>query len=214
MAVNVHPRVEHISKELIEQYRTITPASIGHLIKFGFMDPGIRPVWRRMKLVGPALTVRMVANDNALNRQAIRHARPGDVIVVERVGDKSIACWGEVTSLAAKQLGIAGIIIDGAITDVIEIEDMGWPAFSRSISAVLGRRYGDDGEINTTINCGGVPVNPGDLIVADDNGVCVLTPELAQELVGRAREAEDHSLETVAQVNRGEKIEGLNVFSQ
>src|SRR4051794_30914036 len=116
MPVIVHNPKDQISPELIEQYRTIAPATIGHLVRTGFMDPGIRPIWRRVKMVGTALTVRMAANDNALNRQAIRRARPGDVIVVERVGDKAIACWGEATSLAAKQLGIAGIIIDGAIT--------------------------------------------------------------------------------------------------
>jgi regulator of RNase E activity RraA len=118
-----------------------------------------------------------------LSRAAIKIAQPGDVIVIDRGGDTEIACWGGFVTLLAKVKGIAGLIVDGAITDTMEITDLQWPVFSRSISGLLPRPSEAPGEINTTINCGGVPVSPGDLIVADDDGILVIRPHEAASLL-------------------------------
>lgn len=189
----VNPRVTRISRALVDAYRSLPPATIGHVLNDGFMDPAIRPVWKRVKLVGPAITVTLPANDNSLNREAIRQAEPGDVIVIVRTGGDQHACWGEMTSLNAKVKGVAGVIIDGCITDVVEIEDMGFAAFAKGTSAVLGRRVGKDGEINAPISCGGVVVHPGDLIVADDNGIVAMAPDVATRILPDVQKAEDRA---------------------
>ncbi len=186
----INPRVANKSSRLVEAYRAIAPASIGHHVKQGFMDVGIRPVYRKVKMVGTAFTVRMPANNNSINRKVLELVGPNDVIVIERTGDKHHACWGEMTSLQARMKGASGVIVDGAITDIIETEEMGFPAFSRTISAVLGQRLDMSGEINTPIVCGGVAVNPGDLIVADDNGIIVMTPEVAEGALLASQKAE------------------------
>jgi 4-hydroxy-4-methyl-2-oxoglutarate aldolase len=188
--VTIHERVDSIPQEIIDAWQTIGVGDIGHIQHFGFMDTGIRPVWRDIRLVGPALTVRMPPMDITANRDAIRQARPGDVIVVDRLNNTEDACWGGVAALLAKEQGAAGLIVDGAITDSMEFADLQWPAYSRTISGKVGRVLGDAGvgEINVPISCGGVSVNPGDLIVADDDGIVVIRPHEAEGLLRAVQE--------------------------
>lgn len=172
-----------IPQEIVNGFATMGVGDIGHILQFGFMDTAIRPIWRDIRLVGRAFTVRMPSMDTQLNRDAIKHAQPGDVLIVDRGGDTEIACFGGETALLAKVKGIAGLIVDGAVTDSMEITDMQWPVYTRSLSGVLGRKLGVAGELQTTVNCGGVPVSPGDLIVADDDGIVVIRPHEAAELL-------------------------------
>lgn len=178
----IRERVEVVPRALVAEFANVGVGDLGHILQFGFMDTAIRPVWRDIRLVGTAVTVRMPSMDIGLNRKAIETAQRGDVIVVDRGGDTEIACWGGFAALLAKAKGIAGLIVDGAITDTMELTDLRWPVYSRSVSGLLGRNPGG-GEINTTINCGGVPISPGDLIVADDDGIVVIRPEEAASLL-------------------------------
>jgi regulator of RNase E activity RraA len=171
--------------KIIESLRTIEPATLGHVFFYGFMDTSIRPVFRRVNVVGPALTVR-----------ALSLVQPGDVLVIDRAGDMSYACFGEMTARAAKQRGAAGVIADGLVTDIIQIEEIGVPVYARGASARTGRLLNLGGEINTTVTCGGVTVRPGDLIHADDNGILVIPIEDAARAVevGLQREARSGDL--------------------
>lgn len=182
MASIIRERVEAVPRDLVAQFANVGVGDLGHIQQFGFMDTAIRPVWHDIHLVGTAVTVRMPSMDLGLNRKAIETAQRGDVIVVDRGGDTEIACWGGFAALLAKARGVAGLIVDGAITDTMELTDLRWPVYSRSVSGLLGRNLGG-GEINTTINCGGVPISPGDLIVADDDGIVVIRPEEAASLL-------------------------------
>ncbi len=177
-----------IPQEIIEGYRSIGVGDIGHILQWGFMSTAIRPVWRDIHLVGTAVTLRMPSTGGISNRKIIEAAQPGDVIVMDRGGDTEIACWGGFTTMLAKAKGIAGLIVDGAITDTMEITDLRWPVYSRSVSGLLARGSGVDSEINTTVNCGGVPVSPGDLVVADDDGIVVIRPEEAADVLERVRQ--------------------------
>ena len=182
-----------IADDVIEGFRSIGVGDIGHIQQWGFMSTAIRPIWRDIRLVGTAVTLRMPSMGGALNRKAIEIAQPGDVIVIDRGGDTEIACWGGFVALLAKAKGIAGLIVDGAVTDTMEISDLRWPVYSRSISGLLPRRSDADGEINTTINCGGVPVSSGDLIVADDDGIVVIRPDDAAPLLEAWRKRYAHT---------------------
>jgi len=178
----IRERVESVPQAVVAAFANVGVGDIGHIQQFEFMDTAIRPVWRDIRLVGTAVTVRMPSMDIGLNRKVIETAQRGDVIVVDRGGDTEIACWGGFAALLAKAKGVAGLIVDGAITDTMELTDLRWPVYSRSVSGLLGRNLGG-GEINTTINCGGVPISPGDLIVADDDGIVVIRPDEAAPLL-------------------------------
>ena len=188
MPIIVRDRVETIPDDIVEGFKSLGVGDIGHVQTFGFMDTAIRPVWRDIRLVGRAVTCRMPSLDISVSRAAIRACKPGDVIVVDRAGDTEFACWGGGAGLLAMVQGAAGLIVDGAITDTMEITDLKWPVYSRSVSGLVGRPQHEYGEVNTTISCGGVPVSPGDLIVADDDGIVVIRPEDAAELMAEVQE--------------------------
>ena len=180
--------------ELVERFRTIPPATIGHLLSEGFMDTAIRSTFGPVVVAGRAVTVRMPRGDSALTRPAIEALQPGNVLVIAQGGDTQVANWGEMTSLGAKMRGASGVIIDGSVTDVVEIRQQGMPTFARAISARVGRRLGlAGGAINEPVECGGVLVCPGDLVLADDNGIVVMSPKLAEDIYPAARKAEDRS---------------------
>lgn len=188
MADIIHEVQRTIPEDVVEGFRDIGVGDIGHIQQWGFMDTAIRPVWRDIRLVGTAVTLRMPSMSGGLNYKAIELAQPGDVIVIDRGGDTEIACWGGFITLVAKAKGLAGMIVDGAVTDTMEISDLKWPVYSRSISGLLPRKSEAGGEINTTVNCGGVPVSPGDLIVGDDDGIVVIRPDEAAPLLDAWRQ--------------------------
>ncbi len=183
VVINASPPRD-IPPELLVQLKGIPPAAIGHMLDFGFMSNELRPVGiSSFAVCGPALTVRTSAMDSAVVHLAIDMAEPGDVIVVDRNGEEKHAAWGELTSLAAKLRGVAGAIVDGAATDTVEVAEMGFPVFCRSISPITSRSIGESGEINTVVQCGGVSVAPGDVILADDNGILVVPKDQVREAV-------------------------------
>lgn len=190
MTVNPPPRP--LPTELLATYKGVMPATIGHLIDEGFVDTAIRPIYKGVLVLGTAVTLKFEHGDLTIGRYAIEQLRLGDVLIIDNGGSTSTACWGEMTSLAAKMRGCSGVIVDGAVTDILEIEAQQQPTFSRAISALVGRRLSSDsGGVNVPVTCGGVRVHPGDLIVADDNGIVVLPPQRAAEIAGAARAAED-----------------------
>ena len=181
-----HPRP--VDDDLIAAYRGVSPSILGHWHRLRFMDTGIKPVRPGTFLAGPAFTVRAPHLDLAPLLAVREAAKPGDVIVVDQVGERQHACVGEFRALHSIRAGHAGYVVDGSVTDVVELRAMGFPVFTRGISALVGKRLDVDGAHSEPISCGGVVVHPGDLIVGDDNGVCVLDPDEARELLPKVRE--------------------------
>lgn len=204
----INERVEpHVPAGLLARLREIPPATIGHVLHFGFMDPALRPTGRRGFIVcGPAFTVRAMAIDSSVVHKAIDMAQPGDVLVIDRNGDEKHACWGEMTSLAAHVKGLAATVVDGPLTDVVEIEELGYLVFSRGVSAITTRGLAQTGEINTAVQCGGVSVAPGDIILADDNGVLVLKPDQIAMLVERCEPLAQAEPEKRRRLRSGEPL--------
>jgi len=158
------------------------------------LDPGIRPVWRGAIVAGPAYTVRCHAADNLPIHHAMERIEPGSVLVVD-CGGVLAGYWGDVLATSAQQRGVAGLIIDGGVRDVDLLEKMGFPVFSRGVSV---RRTGKHmaGLIDTEIVIAGATVRPGDLIVADTDGVIALPAGLVSQTLerGRAREAKEDEI--------------------
>jgi 4-hydroxy-4-methyl-2-oxoglutarate aldolase len=206
----INPRQCFLSEELVARYKQIEPATVGHILEFGFCDPGIQPLWRPCSLVGPAFTIRTTALDSSVVHVAIDMAEPGDVILIDRNGDGKHACWGGMTSLAAKVRGLAGSIVDGCATDFLEIQELAYPVYARSVTALTTKGLAEGGEINTPIHIGGVVVNPGDLVVADSDGILVMTPEIAAEIVDHAEERQKRGAWIQEELKKGAKISELS----
>lgn len=164
-----------IPESIKERLKAIDPATIGHYLHFGFMDPRIQSCLSNVKVVGQAVTVKTSGNDGIMVHKGVSMAGEGDVLVIDRNGDTKHACIGGVVAYAAKVRNLAGIIIDGPSTDIQEIRELGVPVFSTGLSPITTKIVGNIGEINTTVQCGGISVSPGDLIHADDNGVLVFS---------------------------------------
>jgi len=174
-----------ISDEVLDAYQqhAVTVGLLGHIIDDGFMDPGIRPLVPGMQIIGRAVTVSMPSTDTSGNRRAVEAAGEGDIIVVDCGRDMRVARWGELICFDAKFKGIVGLVIDGALTGSRGVREMGFPVFCRSVSGLVGRATGADGAVNVTVQCGGVTVRPGDLILADDDGVVAVPPARAEALL-------------------------------
>lgn len=208
MGIFVGPDYTRPDAELIAQYRLTTPATVGHFLNLGFADPGIRPVYKGCKVVGPAFTVRIDCMDLAGISKAYELIQPGDVLVVDTGGDAAHACAGEISTFKSMRLGIAGLIVDGAVTDTLEFEAIGFPTWSRYVSALVGRRIGNNGAVRVPVSVGGVVVNPGDLVVADDNGMVFLNPAQAAELLPTLlqKEADEKKLREEYWAQRGQPV--------
>jgi regulator of RNase E activity RraA len=173
----------------IEIYRRLRPALLGHVIDDGFVDEKIRPLAPDGLVVGTAITVRLPDGDLDALVPAVDLLEAGDVLVIDHGGRESLACWGELTSLAALQRGCVGVIVDGSVANVAELRRHGLPTFARGVAALGGRRLGRGGSVNVAVQCGGVAVHPGDLVVADDDGVVIIPPARLDEVAALAQPA-------------------------
>ncbi|AVI87745.1 MULTISPECIES: RraA family protein [Pseudomonas syringae group] len=175
-------RQQQLSDAVIEQFRGIAASTLGHLTDSGYLR-GIRPLFDGARLVGNVVTVKVNLPDGSILRDALLNSLPGDVLVIKCVGDEHCACWGELRTLAGLIKGLAGVVVSGAVTDVAALREHRLPVFSQGISAVTTRSLGESGELNGPLNIGGVAVNPGDIAIGDDDGVFILSPQQANELL-------------------------------
>ncbi|ATV18194.1 RraA family protein [Pseudomonas syringae] len=175
-------RQQQLSDAVIEQFRGIAASTLGHLTNSGYLR-GIRPLFDGARLVGNVVTVKVHLPDGSILRDALLNSLPGDVLVIECVGDEHCACWGELRTLAGLIKGLAGVVVSGAVTDVAALREHRLPVFSQGISAVTTRSLGESGELNGPVDIGGVVVNPGDIAIGDDDGVFILSPQQANELL-------------------------------
>ena len=139
----------------------------------GTLDGRITPLTRSTRLAGPAFTIEVRPGDNLMIHAAMALAQPGDVLVVDGKGDRSCALMGAIMATACKKLGLGGIVLDGAHRDTEDLLALDFPVYSVG-SNPNGPTKRVPGRINWPISCGGVTVNPGDLVVGDGDGVVVI----------------------------------------
>ncbi|MCX4812725.1 RraA family protein [Streptomyces sp. NBC_01239] len=151
------------------------------------LDLGIRSLWTPTpRLAGPAFTVRCPPGDNLMLHAAIHRAAPGSVVVVES-GDVEYALAGGNVCAVAQRRGIAGFVVDGVIRDVGEVREAGFPVFGRGVVPIPGVKKAVL-PLNERVRCGGVAVDPGDVVVADEDGVVVVPGARRAEVLAGARE--------------------------
>jgi len=173
--------------QLVAEFaKMVTPHLSDSMERLYAGGPRLRPMHREGKLAGPAFTVKTAAGDNLLVHKALDSARPGDVIVVDAGGFLDNAIIGELMMTRAKQRGVAGIVVWGAIRDSAEIGAGTYPVFAAGVTH-RGPYKNGPGEINVPIMMGGTPVNPGDIIVGDADGLVAVPQELADQVLASAK---------------------------
>jgi 4-hydroxy-4-methyl-2-oxoglutarate aldolase len=178
----------------------------------GVMHSSMKPIFRG-KAVGPALTVKLSPGDLQDPLAALHAAKPGDVIVIDAGGETETSVFGGLMGSLFKNCGVQGAIIDGACRDIDELTDMKFILFSKAVTArgthtmFSGRK--DDVELNVPVSCGGIMVNPGDMIIADEIGVTVVPSQHLEDVLVQARAQAEREEATRRRIAEGRTFEQL-----
>jgi 4-hydroxy-4-methyl-2-oxoglutarate aldolase len=158
----------------------------------GLMKPYLRPVWAGGEAAGTAVTVLAHPGDNWMIHVAVEQCQPGDVLVVGCSADNTDGMFGDLLATSLKARGVTGLVIDAGVRDVKSLREMGFPVWSRAVSA-KGTVKAALGAVNVPVVCAGVNVEPGDAVIADDDGVVVVRRKDAVEVVakGEKRRADE-----------------------
>jgi regulator of RNase E activity RraA len=186
MAITIE-KIERVSEEMIKEVRQFPTTILSDAMeKCQTMHSEIKPVYPIERIAGSAITARSIVADYLTPVKAIDYAKPGDVIVIDVKGYKDAAIWGDLAAKSCQLQGVTAVIIDGAVRDSDGIKEAGVPHFSRSITPNAGD-CSVVGDINVPIQCGGVVVNPGDVVVADNDGVVVVPKAKVAKVVEKAK---------------------------
>jgi regulator of RNase E activity RraA len=179
--------VDRPSPEVIKAYASLSPNELCDVLELScVVRYEIHPLWSGIpRVAGPAFTVRTGKHDNLMFHASIYLAQPGDVIVVEAGDDEMAVAGGNVCAIAQRR-GVAALVVDGVIRDVVESREKRFPVFARGASPIPAKRVGEGG-MNVQIRCGGVVVNPGDVVVADEEGIVVVPRGRAEDVVAKAQ---------------------------
>lgn len=203
---------------LVEQYREVARCYSASCVfadvqqRDGVMHSAMKPIFNA-KAVGPALTVKLSPGDLQDPLAALHVAQPGDVVVVDAGGETETSVFGGLMGSLFRNRGVQGAVIDGACRDTDELRDLGFVVFSRAVTArgthtmFSGRK--DDVQLNVPVQCGGMVVNPGDMIVADEIGITVVPSGRLEAVLAAAREQAEREEATRQRIREGRSFEQL-----
>jgi regulator of RNase E activity RraA len=172
--------------QLLGRLAGVATSTLGHWRLWGSCHRDIQPLSPGVRVAGTAVTLALPGADSALLHRAVGWLRPGDILMIDRLSDRRHACIGGVTALAAKLRGAAGLVVDGPCTDVEEVRATGLPVWCAGVSAVTTQPLGLGGRMNASVSVGGAVVHAGDVVLCDDSGVMVLSPDEAARDAERA----------------------------
>ncbi|MBV2182891.1 MAG: 4-carboxy-4-hydroxy-2-oxoadipate aldolase/oxaloacetate decarboxylase [Castellaniella sp.] len=188
----VHRTIQRADAAAVERLSQFGVATIHEAMgRVGLMKPYMHPVWRGARLCGTAVTVLLQPGDNWMLHVAAEQIRPGDVVVAGCTTDSTDGFFGDLLATSFKARGARGLVIDGGVRDVDTLESMDFPVFSREISS-KGTVKGTLGSVNVPVVCAGAVVMPGDVVIADTDGVVVVPAAIAAEVAAKAQAREDN----------------------
>ncbi len=176
--------------------------------RLGTMAAGIKPVYPGIRLTGIAHTVRCFPGDYLTLLKALAEAREGEVLVVDGGGVLEAALLGKLMAIEARRKGLRGFVIDGAVRDLRGLEEVGVPVFARAATPRVGTAEHLQ-ETQVPIICGGAPVQPGDFVHGDEDGVVVFGAKRLRSVLSRAIEVQRHEAGVVRKLKRGQPLAEL-----
>jgi 4-hydroxy-4-methyl-2-oxoglutarate aldolase len=185
--------VERADADVVKRLGALGVATVHEAYgRFGLMKPYLRPVWTGGEAAGTAVTVLAQPGDNWMIHVAVEQCRPGDILVVGCTADNTDGMFGDLLATSLMARGVTGLVIDAGCRDVKSLRGMGFPVWSKAISA-KGTVKATLGAVNVPVVCAGVNVNPGDAVIADDDGVVVVSRKQASEVAvkGEKRQADE-----------------------
>jgi 4-hydroxy-4-methyl-2-oxoglutarate aldolase len=206
----IGPMPAQLSAEVVGLLEQTETATVGHWRHWGFCDRGLRPLLRGKRIAGTAVTIAIPGPDSTLLHHALGLLRPGDILVVDRLGDDRHACWGGGVTVAAKAAGARAGVVDGPCTDLEEVEASDFPIWCRGIAPITTRLYDLGGRLNHPVSIGGAVVMPGDAVLCDESGVLVLGAHEAEAEARQAISRQERGLQSQAKVAAGAKLGELS----
>ena len=168
--LTVKDRIEKYSAKEIEEFKTVSTSTLGHFTDFGFLSK-YKCTIPITKVFGKVITVKLTSGDGYPLNAALQQAIEGDILVIDTSGNKTHACWGEFRARKAEEIGLAAVIVGGAVTDIEYLETSRVPVFYESVSPKTTSTLKLEGEVNTAISVGNVVFEAGDYVIADRDGV-------------------------------------------
>jgi 4-hydroxy-4-methyl-2-oxoglutarate aldolase len=183
--------IQRADSNAIGTFEALGAATVHEALgRSGLMKPYLRPIWAGAQIAGPAVTVLAQPGDNWMLHVAIEQCQKGDVVVVGCTADNTDGMFGELLATSMRARGVKGLIIDAGCRDVRPLHDMNFPVWSKAISA-KGTVKATLGAVNVPVVCAGVNVEPGDAVVADDDGVVIVPRKRAVEVAQKAQKRHD-----------------------
>lgn len=202
-------RPEPVDALLLSRCARVETATVGHYLHDRFMRNDLRPLIEGRRIAGIAITVSIPAADSTLLYHAMDRVQPGDVLVIDRGGDQRHAAWGGFMAAVAQARGLAAVIIDGMVTDPQAIRQANVPTWACGVSAITTKLLNLGGGFNVPVSCGGVAVNPGDIVLADDCGVLVVPREQADGLARVALADQEEEDGWLTHIQQGAMLQDL-----
>jgi len=210
MTYTLDPMPTPVSGPLLSRLARFETVLFGHFLDRGVLDPGVVPALPVGTVTGTAVTLSLPGLDSTLLHHATGLLRPGDILVIDRRGDRSAACLGGGVARAILNAGASAVIIDGCHTDTDELAAMGLPVFSRGASVLTTRLQGQGGALNRPVSVGGVPILAGDAILADALGVVAIHATELEHSLTRADALLALTKTTISGVEAGQRIGDLS----
>jgi len=202
------------SADLLSEFKNFGAATVHEAAgRIGSVDPVIKPLGKGMRLLGPALTVRCFPKDNLMLHKALQIAQPGDIIVASTDGYPNAGYFGDLMATSAKALKIGGLAIDGTVRDGAEIIDMGFSVFCRG-TCMRGTVKNTLGLVNHAILFGEVVVNPGDLVIGDDDGIVIIPQNKMEDVLEASRQRVAKEEDKASALSQGITSVELNKLDQ